>query len=344
MNSEKDENNQIEDLIPRFCERLTTERENHIIEKWIKEDESHYKMVQNINSIYLAINTLHTLKSIDTEKALKKINNKIGKSKRNNYWIWIQRIAAMFTLPLAITLYLILSNGEKEQKSDIVQMIEVKTSARTTTSVVLPDSTVVFLNSGSTLRYPSSFPKNTRPVELKGEAYFEVTKDSQRNFTIAIPHQSQIEVYGTSFNVEAYEKDNRITTTLVNGKIGFRYKDANGINRKVKMEPGHKLVYNYTTNNLKLQTTTCETETAWRQSKIIFDNTPIEDAFRILGKRFNVTFIIKNIRLKSYAFTGSFTNQPLEYVMEHFRRSSNIKYRYININSNEDGKQIIEIF
>ena len=89
---------------------------------------------------------------------------------------------------------------------------------------MLPDSTVVFLNSESSLRYPSSFKNSKeRKVELKGEGYFEVTKDVEKHFIVSTVHRSQVEVLGTSFNIEAYEESPEVSTTLIKGKINFSF-------------------------------------------------------------------------------------------------------------------------
>lgn len=89
------------------------------------------------------------------------------------------------------------------------------------TSVVLPDSSIVYLNSESSLSYPLVFDGKTREVHLIGEAYFEVAKDPLRRFIVSTAHQTQIEVLGTHFNVEAYEKDEKVIATLLEEKLIF---------------------------------------------------------------------------------------------------------------------------
>lgn len=213
-----------------------------------------------------------------------------------------------------------------------------------TTSIVLPDSTIVCLNSESSLRYPSSFNSDIRQVELMGEAYFDVAENADKRFVISTLHHSQIEVYGTSFNVEAYAKDNRVSATLVNGKIGFLFNDSTGITHKINLEPNHKLIYLPTTGELEIYQTSCESETAWKEGKIIFNNTSMENALNMLSKRYNVEFIVKNKKLKEEAFTGSFTTQRLERIMEFFKISSKINWRYLDSDVITDEKQKIEIY
>lgn len=217
--------NNIEELLPRFCEGMTTAAESRLVEEWIEQDESHRKIMNQIHALYLATDTLHVMKSVDTEKALRKVKGRMNK-KRISWWEWTQRIAAMLSIPLLIAVLWMYQ--DKDEQQEVAQMVEIKTNPGMTTSVVLPDNTVVYLNSESSLRYPSRFVGESREVELIGEAYFDVTKDEERRFVVSTAHQSQIEVYGTGFNVEAYAADGRISTTLVEGSVGFFFKDKAG--------------------------------------------------------------------------------------------------------------------
>lgn len=91
------------------------------------------------------------------------------------------------------------------------------------TSFRLPDSTLVYLNSGSVLKYPSIFTGNIREVSLNGEAYFEVAKDPEHKFIVSTPQKSKVEVLGTHFNLEAFDEMDEVITTLVEGKVEFVY-------------------------------------------------------------------------------------------------------------------------
>ena len=94
----------------------------------------------------------------------------------------------------------------------------------------------------------------------------------------------------------------------------------------------------------ELYATSGESETAWKEGKIIFRNTPLEEGLRMLEKRYNVEFIIKNDRLKGDSFTGTFTNQRLERILEYFQLSSQIRWRYLDSPNIKDEKSKIEIY
>ena len=330
----------IEELLPRFCEGMTTLEESHLVEEWIAEDEEHLRLVNQIHALHLAMDTLEVVKHTDIDKALSKVKRRMHE-KNVSWWKWAQRIAALLSIPLLLGSLWLYFN--KKENHPIVQMVEVRTNPGMTTKVILPDSTLVYLNSESLLRYPSTFT-TIRNVELVGEAFFNVVADKEKRFVVNTRNQSQIEVYGTSFNVEAYAADNKISTTLIEGTIGFLYQDANHQTKKVDLKPNQKLVYEPEMNKVRLYATSGESETAWKDGKIILKNTPMKEVLQILEKQFNVEFKVRNRNLDTYSFTGTFTNQRLEKIMEYFKLSSQIKWRYIENPMIEDKKQVIEIY
>lgn len=341
MNGNNDKYQHIEELLPRFCEGLTTEEESLLVEDWIAEDEANLKLVNQIHALHLAVDTRIIKRHSDIDEVLAKVKRRVH-GQAVSKWEWAQRIAAILSIPLLLgCLWLYYEKDEVEQT---VQMLEIKTNPGMTTSIVLPDSTMVCLNSESVLRYPSHFGNGVRKVELEGEAFFDVTSNKEKSFVVTMGEQSQIEVYGTSFNVEAYAKDNIISTTLIEGTIGFIYKDKDGKAKKIGLKPHQKLVYELSSFKTQLYTTSGETETSWKDGKIIFNNTSMDEVLRMLSKRFNVEFVISNKNLKDYAFTGTFTQQRLERILEYFEISSQIKWRHLENGKIDEKKQKIEIY
>ena len=332
----------IEEFLPRYCEGLTNVEETKRVEEWLNESSDHQKIVNQIFSINLASDTLLALKQIHTEEALEKVKHHFQKGKETRWWKWTQRIAALLSIPLLIG---VIYQSFNKSTPEFGQMMEIKTNPGMITSIILPDSTYVCLNSESTLRYPSKFTGTAREVELTGEAFFKVAKNKDRQFIISTPNQSQIKVYGTSFNVEAYEKDHYITTTLVEGRLGFIYHDKFNKPKQIKIRPKQKLVLNTEKAEPTLYSTNCITETAWKDGMLIFHNTPILEAFDLISKRFNVEFIFKDEKhFQNYSFTGSFTNQRFERIMEYFKISSGIKWKYIESPDIKEEKQKIEVY
>lgn len=338
--------NRVEELLPRYCDGIVTEEERLQIEVWLNSSEENKRIAKQIHTLYLAMDTVSVFKKVDTEKALQCVKSRMSgqldiKSKKTIWWEWVQRVAVILFVPLlAILIWQNLNGGDKE----IAQMMEVKTSPGIMTSLTLPDGTVAYLNSESSLSYPSSFSGDIREVTLSGEAYFEVTKNPEKKFIVRTPHHSRIEVLGTSFNVEAYEDYADVATTLIEGSVHFLYNSNGDVSKQIALSPGQKLLYVSDSDKVKLYNTSGISEIAWKDGKVILDNTSLEEALRMLEKRYGVEFVIKNEKLKNSSFTGTFAKQRLEKILEYFRISSKIHWKYIHDHKNENKKEIIEIY
>jgi ferric-dicitrate binding protein FerR (iron transport regulator) len=117
-------------------------------------------------------------------------------------------------------------------------------------------------------------------------------------------------------------------------------KDRNNL----MMYPGQKAIYDIKRKKIAVEETNIEVETSWKDGRLIFRDTPFEDILKSLSKRYNVRFVVKNETLKRNSFTGTFVHQRLERILERFRISSNIKFRFIENGNLDEEKQIIEVY
>ena len=332
----KDNKFDIEELVIRYCEGNVSESEKCDVENWMSESEENSEMVRKMYTLILATDTSLVCDKIDVDAAWMRMKESIDtcaaeskKNKKKRGWmLWMQRVAAVLFLPLLIGTYLLYINQQKRDTS-VAQVLEIRATSGMTAKTYLPDSTLVYLNAGSVLRYPSEFTGNKREVELMGEAYFEVAKDPSRRFVIATPQQAKIEVLGTKFNLETIDKTEEVITTLLEGKVPFSYQKGNQP-CSVEMLPGQKVVYHRTCGSIEIHKTDGISETAWKDGEIIFNNTPLKEALHLLEKHYNVEFIVKNPAFYQYSFTGTFANQRLEQIMKYFHISSSIHWNYID--------------
>lgn len=311
------------------------------VEEWINASEENRKIARDIQYIYLASDTLETIKKVDSAQALEKVKSRIVKTRKVSYQVWIQRVAAILLLPLLIsTTYLAL-------KEEPVEYIEFRTNPGMVAKVNLPDGSEVWLNSKSYLKHPNKFTGDTRNVEINGEAYFSVQKDKSKKFVVNTPFGVKAEVLGTEFNIEAYKENKQVTTTLVSGSVKLSYLNKNNDEESLIMEPNDEISYNTRTKSINVCTSYVPTLTAWKDGLVIFRNTPFEEALKILSKRFNADFIVKNVLLYENSFTGTFDGQHLYLILEHFRLSTDIQYKFIDPEVGEDKisqKTIVELY
>ena len=222
-----------EALLLRYFEGEVTLSEKDEIEKWIISSEANKKLAKQIYYLSFATKTMDTLKRTDARAALKEVRGRIRRERQLQWGRWAQRAAAILAIPLLLSTLYLYYNADRQ---DEMSFIEVRTNPGMITTIVLPDSSRVWLNSESYLKYPVRFAKNERNVILQGEGYFSVRKNVDSRFTVQTPHHTQIQVLGTEFNVEAYEKEDEVNTTLVSGKVHFQYDSERGKKRTWYLE------------------------------------------------------------------------------------------------------------
>lgn len=313
-------------LLRYFSGHLAAE-EKQAMERWLDESEENRKTARDIGRLCLSADALATMRSVDSRRALKRVKKRIRPA-RHTFIYKVQRIAAILFVPLLLaSLWCLL-------KKEPVRYVELRTNPGMVATVDLPDGSRVWLNSETTFRHPAEFTGATREVELDGEAYFSVQKDKKR-FIVHTPQQVNAEVLGTEFNIEAYRNSDCVTTTLVSGSVRLAYRGAGDTEESVTMKPDERVVYDLQTRNVAISKPYIPTQVAWKDGIAVFRNTPFKEVLHILGKRFNVEFVVKNPALYDNSFTGPFEGQHLQLILEHFRLSSDIGYKILDPEAGE---------
>lgn len=161
--------------------------------------------------------------------------------------------------------------------------------------MTLSDGTNVWLNTESKLRYPESFADSERIVELSGEAYFDVAKDSNRPFIVRSKYLTT-KVTGTTFNMKVYNRQDA-NVTLAEGRVSV---SIEGNDKAVTLLPGQ----NASLENDRFEITNCDVRhyTAWVEGYFYFDNAPLEEIMRELGRWYNINITFTSDQAKYYTF------------------------------------------
>lgn len=161
------------------------------------------------------------------------------------------------------------------------------------TTIVLPDSSRVTINKGSTLTYASDFGKQERRVVLEGEAYFEVAKDATCPFIVKADG-CEIWVTGTCFNVSAYEQDAQTTITLLEGSIKVTHPLFNA-----DLVPGEKLIYTRANKELVKRLCDADASIAWIEGKMDYDQVRLEELLARLSRLYNESIVLEDTLLRN---------------------------------------------
>ena len=190
-------------------------------------------------------------------------------------------------------------------------------------SLTLADGTKVWLNAMSELRYPVAFGGDTREVELKGEAYFEVEKNEDKPFIVKTD-EINVRVLGTSFNISAYLDSPLSHTTLCSGHV--RINDRMNPGKEVDILPGEQLLFHRDNREMSVREVDTDVFVSWREGFFQFDNNTVEEVFMILQRWYNIQVFYANVEARQELFTGKLPRfDNLQIIIDLIERVSDLK-------------------
>ena len=195
----------------------------------------------------------------------------------------------------------------------------------------LADGTLVWLNSDSELRYPVKFAGSQRDVWLKGEGYFEVSKNPEKTFRVVVDDMI-VKVLGTSFNINAYKDRGNILTTLVSGKVDIQDMSGKSL---VVMNPNQQVDFRH--GKISVQEVDVTRFVSWIDGKFYFNDMTLENIMSQLQRWYDIEVFFVDEELKSYPFTGvirrDFTaGQIFEIIEKTTRVKFNVRGKCVTVN------------
>ncbi len=326
------EHDEIYDLIAKSFTGELTEEETVHLNRWKAAEKSNLAAYNDYMEIWKHSNRLALPSQIDLPGSLEITRQKAGIRIVKIKWMsLVRQIAAVLVLSIIFaSTYQMLVKPPTPIKKEVVIFQEVRAAFGTQTRLELSDGTMVSLNSGSTLKFPTTFNNSkTRLVYLSGEGNFKVAKNINQPFVVAI-NKLQIRVLGTTFNVDAYPGNSVITIALAEGKVLLQQTCNDKISDLMEMKPNQVAFFKQSENKLRRKTESDLTKyTAWIDGKIVFSNDPINTVIQKLENWYNVDIELSDKKLENYRFTGTFIDEPLEQVLSILSLTSQMQYKVI---------------
>lgn len=204
-------------------------------------------------------------------------------------------------------------------------------------NVTLPDGTRVWLNAASSLRYPTVFSGNERKVEVKGEAYFEVAQNKEQPFKVVAGETTTVEVLGTHFNINAYEDEPGINTTLLEGSVKLISKIRTDQQEEiVVLKPGQQAQQLISEDGkLRVKQVDLDEVVAWKEGAFSFNDADLKTVMRQLSRWYNVDVEYAGEIPEKNKFTGKMGRSlPLADVLAEMK-DYDVKFRI------EGGNKIV---
>ncbi|TKG95335.1 DUF4974 domain-containing protein [Puteibacter caeruleilacunae] len=246
------------------------------------------------------------------------------------------RYAAVVTIALIIGSLFTLMMTKPDQQTTPLAYTTVEAPYGQMSKITLSDGTAVWLNSGTTLKYPNIFNQENRSVEINGEGFFDVTTDPEHPFIVET-NQLKVKVLGTSFNVNAYKEDTDTEITLLEGKVELLNRAGTRI---AGITPGEQAVLD--NQGLTIKKVDTRFYDSWREGRMEFSGVQLKDIVKKLERWYNVEITLEGNAIEETLISGTIMRyKPIDQILKAMRIMGDIDY---TIKSNPSGKDQIKLY
>lgn len=311
------------ELLHRLIAGTTTEEENRQLMEWFRQCASKEEFFMLFETAWKE--SPDEMPRDVQERMYRRLSRKLDEKKtktillrsRFSWKVWPQIAVACIIIVLGLVNYRM--NDKQKQLS--TQNFTVLAEKGQRAFITLPDSTKVWLNSDTKISYPADYGLKERNVTLVGEAYFEVAKNPDKRFIVEAKGM-QVEALGTSFNVNAYQNDNKIIASLFSGSVRVSYDRHVAIlkpHESVKVDLLNRSFSRYKDESM-------QNIALWRKNEITFDGESLEEITHIMSRLYNTTICIEDESLKKVCYIGTIRNNNLENFIDIINLTTPVVY------------------
>ena len=255
---------------------------------WFKTPYASLEKEEAINRIW---NDLDIEADHATENSYKQVEERLGfdnRKKKHLLYIRFARIAAILIIPLlsVLSAWWFVQNRQAPE----LMLVEYFVPNGETREIILPDSSIVTINSGSTLFYPAGLKGKNREIYLSGEAKFNVATDKKKPFIVKT-NDMNIEALGTVFNISSYSDNLYTTATLAEGKIKV---DIKSTNESFILDPNEQIRFDKKAGNSLRLDARLDYILAWEKGQMVFQRASLYEIVKEIERRYDVTIYLNS--------------------------------------------------
>jgi len=321
------------DLLAKYLCNEVSPVEKLEVEAWLNQYEENREELEQNRKMLAAADALYKAKNFDSVTTWNNIKSKIQtpqsriiqlKHRRKEFFAQFYKYAAIIVVAVLLgtaAFYFGFRNNQPLQFAEVTSA-----EKQVINEFILPDGSVVSLNSNSKLVFPKEFSGDTREVTIFGEAFFNVKPDASKPFIINAGN-AQVKVVGTSFNVSAYPETETVEVVVATGKVQVTGKNTvtTGENSLVLLVPGEKGTYFKTSSNIEKTENKNLNFLAWKTHDFVFNDTPLNEVFQCLEKTYNVKIEVSDGALNDLKLNAHFDKKSIDFILDVVRLTFNLE-------------------
>jgi ferric-dicitrate binding protein FerR (iron transport regulator) len=326
------------ELVAKHLNCETNAQEKVEVEAWLNQSDKNREALKHYKKMLNKIDTYYQARNFNSEAAWKNVQTQISplKVKSIQYKKKRKEVIAQFYKYAAIVVVALLLGslgyfiGFRNQDPAVYSEI-ISAENQVLKEYVLPDGSVVALNSNSKLVYPKKFKGDIREVTIIGEAFFNVKPNPEKPFVINAGN-AQVKVLGTSFNVCAYPGTKTIEVIVKTGKVQVINNEIDILTetRDIFLMPGEKGTLFTENRVLEKSVNTNPNFMAWKTHDLIFNKVPLNEVVQCLEKAYHIDIYLTEAELNDLLYEGHFDQKPIEFVLDVIRLTFNLDLSVAN--------------
>lgn len=269
---------------------------------------------------------LNTTPDDKTIQDWNKVCNSIGlkSSPARNKRVWKRMLFYSLSIVCVILSWFV-SGRVHTIREDPVSYTSLSAKIGELKSVVLPDNSIVWINGGTTILYPSTFSPDIRTVYLSGEARFDISKDSQRPFIVKTPDMD-VKVVGTVFNVRSYPDEKYTSAVLESGIVQVTINGAGA--DSLYLNPNERIVLDRLTDSYEISSVDASRTSMWYMGYLVFENADISTIISAIELKYNVEVLYDSKRFNGTRLNIQYSpEESIEEVMDVLSHLTNVKWK-----------------
>lgn len=310
------------DLLVKYLNNEVSSDEKLEVESWLKQSAKNREELEQSRQMLEKVDAYFEAKTYNSKAAWNNVHSKITQSQptigrkklRKEAIIRFYKYAAILVVAVLLgTLgYYI---GFNSQNTDFFSEV-IAAEEQVVNEFILPDGSMVALNSNSKLKFPKQFKDDVREIFIEGEAFFDVKPNPDKPFIIHAGN-AQIKVLGTSFNVCAYPNTETVEVIVKTGKVQVNNvnPELSNDNSEVVLVPGEKGTLFNTTNVLEKALNSDPNYIAWKTRDLVFNEVPLKEVFKNLEKVYHVDIQVSDPKLNDLLLEAQFDHKPIDFVL-----------------------------
>jgi ferric-dicitrate binding protein FerR (iron transport regulator) len=314
-------------LIGKYITGKETDEEMNQLKSWIKQSDSNSQLFNKLNDRDNIADSIEEFESYNKALAWKSYAQKIDNlhlRKINFRW---KLVAIFFFLIGCAGIFAYLNKAINYKLAPDDNFTTISTSNGQNSKIILPDSSVVWINSATTLTYNTNFATRNRIIKLSGQAFFQIARNEQMPLTISC-NDLKVKVLGTKFDISAYPEDQNINVVLESGSVELQHHSKDQTATEL-LKPGEMAEFDTKQKELSISKVDSYNYTSWKDGVLIFKNEPMSKVLEKLERWYNIDIEVTDYKVNQLIFNATIVNESVEAIFDLIKFSCAINYTII---------------